>query len=314
MKMKQRIKILKTLIRLKILPLILISFWTIGALAQVKFLPSKVVPAGTDPEYYSAKPDFAMVERWAPLSPQDRKSLSPALLKSYSQEKLDQLYARLASGPIPQGDYEGSILVKNELVLTIEKMMMDKMINRKSFGGFFQGLAIKVLCGSRDRLECLGEFLWKGKHFYPPEADGSIELRNAINLKLRNSMILKAAGLSALDKPLSQAQVQDFNHDKRMMLMPAHVYCGISLADTRRESIIIDYAYGDDFKPFIPEVDGLVTRNGKVIRDEIRMIRPGLYLGRAYVENIFLLNFVLESKSTPSLEIKNQCWTGNSWQ
>ena len=289
-------------------------FFAMTAQAEVKFLPLQTVAAGIDSEYYSLRPDLATVERLAPLTAADRKSITTAVIDTYDQEKLDQLYARLSSGPIPQGDYQGSILVKNELTLMIEKRVLDKMLNKKSFGGFFQGLAVKALCGKQDRIECLGEFLWKGKHFYPPAADGSVELRNAIAKKMRNPLILQAAGLSALKKPLDQARTEEFDHDQRMMLFPANVYCGISLLDTRRESIIIDYAYGDDYKPFIPEVDGLVTRNGKMIRDEIRMIRPGLYLGRAYLENLFLLNFVLESKNPGNIESKNQCWTGNSWQ
>ena len=39
--------------------------------------------------------------------------------------------------------------------------------------------------------------------------------------------------------------------------------------------------------------DALAGRNGLRIRDEIRMIRPGFYLGRAYANKIFLLNFIL---------------------
>ena len=262
----------------KVIFLSLISIFSVPVSAEVKFLPLQAVPQGSDPEYYAFRPDFAAVERGAPLTAQDRKSLTPSMLKTYSQEQLDQLYARLSSGPIPQGDYEGSILVRNELTLMIEKKVMDKMLNQKSFGGFFQGIAVKVLCQNRDRIECLGEFLWKGKHFYEPATDGSVELRNAISMNMRSSILLKTAGLSALEKPLSQARVGSFNREQRLMLFPANVYCGISLMDTRRESIIIDYAYGDDYKPFIPEVDGLVTRNGKLIRDEIRMVRPGLYL------------------------------------
>jgi hypothetical protein len=34
------------------------------------------------------------------------------------------------------------------------------------------------------------------------------------------------------------------------------------------------------------------------VRDEIRMIRPGLYLGRAYLDRGFALNFTLYDKAT----------------
>ena len=39
--------------------------------------------------------------------------------------------------------------------------------------------------------------------------------------------------------------------------------------------------------------DRLAGRNGFAVRDEVRMVRPGLYLGRAYLNRVFLLNFTL---------------------
>lgn len=283
------------------------------AMAEVKFVPLKPAAANSDQEYYSLRPDFAAVERVAPLTPADRNSLTPAVLKSYNQEQLDQVYGRLTSGPIPQGDFTGYILLKNEMTAAIEKKIMDSILERKIFHGIVHKAALKVICGNNDRVECLGQFLWKGKHFYPANAEGAVELRNAINTNLGSPTLLKLAGLGGLAEPLKAARIDLFNNEKRMMLFPANVFCGISLLDTRHESIIIDYAYGDDFKPFIPELDGIVGRNGKWIRDEIRMVRPGLYLGRAYVENLFLLNFVLESKA-PVQNWKDSCWSGNSWQ
>ena len=43
-----------------------------------------------------------------------------------------------------------------------------------------------------------------------------------------------------------------------------------------------------------PRVDILAAASMLEVRDEIRMVRPGLYLGRAYLGRIFLLNFTLE--------------------
>ena len=77
------------------------------------------------------------------------------------------------------------------------------------------------------------------------------------------------------------------------LLFPAKLYCGQSLLDGRRESVIIDYAYNDDLPGYQAHPDALAGRNGLRIRDEIRMIRPGFYLGRAYANKIFLLNFML---------------------
>ncbi|HYX32426.1 MAG TPA: hypothetical protein VE954_04880 [Oligoflexus sp.] len=78
---------------------------------------------------------------------------------------------------------------------------------------------------------------------------------------------------------------------------PARVYCGQSLIDSRRESIVLDYAYGDTIPGYIPAFDWPMTRFGLSIRDEIRMVKPGLYLGRAYIQGIYTLNFILHSQT-----------------
>jgi hypothetical protein len=103
------------------------------------------------------------------------------------------------------------------------------------------------------------------------------------------------------------------------LLFPAKLYCGQSLLDGRRESIIIDYAYNDDLPGYQERPDALVGRNGLAIRDEIRMIRPGLYLGRAYANKVFLLNFILYNAEVAEAgrdgfargdEVAEDCWVG----
>ena len=109
-------------------------------------------------------------------------------------------------------------------------------------------------------------------------------------------------------------------HDiKGQMRFPAKLYCGQSLLDSRRESIIIDYAYTDTVKidgqsPYSDEIDWIAggkTKSGKrglAVRDEIRMIRPGFYLGRAYMDRVFILNFILSSDQAEGGE--DTCWPG----
>jgi hypothetical protein len=54
------------------------------------------------------------------------------------------------------------------------------------------------------------------------------------------------------------------------------------------------------------------------VRDEIRMVRPGLYLGRAYMDHAFILNFVLYNKDLDRAgraefetgQVKDECWSG----
>src|SRR6185503_4251291 len=82
------------------------------------------------------------------------------------------------------------------------------------------------------------------------------------------------------------------------LLFPAKVYCGQSLLDGRRESVIVDYAFTDEVEGYQQHPDALAGRNGLAIRDEIRMIRPGFYLGRAYSNRMFLLNFTIYNEQT----------------
>lgn len=296
--------------------LLLIFVMGLAAQAQVRFMPLSQGPG--DPKHYSKKPDFAVLEAKLPLTPKERLGLTREALMKMDQEQLDQLYGRLQSGPIPVGDYKGTVLIKNETIVETEQKLL-KSLFEKSIWGVFGKIALAGLCMSRDRMECLSEWLWYGKRFYGVNEFGEIQLRNAVSPRVRTEYLLKKAGLEKMIEPLSRAPVQKFNGSDMLMMFPAHVYCGLSLVDTRHESIIIDYAYGDDFKPYIPEIDGIVGREGKWIRDEIRMIRPGLYLGRAYMDRIFLLNFVLENKEAAKTNTevsawKNKCWTGDSWQ
>lgn len=296
-----------------------------NAFAEVKFidLPAKLrdgsyrVPG--DKDNFLNKPDFAYIDKEGPkLTEADRRSITVPYLKSLNQEKLDQLYARLVSGPIPTGNFRGSVISRNEIVLKIEDRILKEALDKK---GIWVSLAKWVLgkvCGTEDKIDCFAELLWSGKQFRPPNEYGEIELRNAISPKMKWSMITRPLKLEGISHALKNVKPEKFYDEKRLMLFPAQVYCGLSLLDARRESVIIDYAYGDDFKDFIPEVDGLVARNGSWIRDEIRMIRPGLYLGRAYVDKIFLLNFVLENKDLENgrMDVAENmsCWKGDSYQ
>ncbi len=66
--------------------------------------------------------------------------------------------------------------------------------------------------------------------------------------------------------------------------------------------------------------DVLAGREGLEIRDEIRMVRPGFYLGRAYIKKVFALNFTLYNKAVADKEspsfvsagtVNEDCWVGN---
>ena len=103
------------------------------------------------------------------------------------------------------------------------------------------------------------------------------------------------------------------------LLFPAKLYCGQSLLDSRRESIIVDYFFTDEIPGYRQKPDFLAGRNGLAVRDEIRMVRPGFYLGRAYAGKAFLLNFMLYNKSIAERDgpafastgkAAEDCWPG----
>lgn len=119
----------------------------------------------------------------------------------------------------------------------------------------------------REAQENFLEEIWKGKVFYRSNPNEAI-LFNRIH---------------------EQNQVRE--------RFPAHVYYGRSLFDSSKLSIVIDYTENQDIDGYRPSVDWLVNKKGFAVRDEIRKVNNGLYLGRAYVKGKFLLNFVLEESN-----------------
>ncbi len=240
---------------------------------------------------YSLKVDPAWIERVLPLTASERLAVSAEDLKNLTQEELDQLYFRIKAGPIRPDKYQGTVLIKDGVLqngtgLISQNSRAIQMLN--------------WMCKSRNSTEmitCLAEYAWKGKQIYPIDETGVYPLRNAIDFKLASALTVAMTPTSSLFKPLQMLlnKREDFFGESKVMLFPAKVYCGLSLIDSRRESIVIDYSYGDYFKPFIKGIDDLVGRGQLNIRDEVRMLRPGFYLGRAYANKIFLLNFALTS-------------------
>ena len=66
-----------------------------------------------------------------------------------------------------------------------------------------------------------------------------------------------------------------------------------------QESIIIDYFYTDEIPGYRERPDFLAGRRGLQVRDEIRMVRPGFYLGRAYIGKIFFSTSRSITKKSP---------------
>jgi hypothetical protein len=245
-------------------------------------------------EAYESKSDLAQLESRLPLTAEELARITPKNLAALDQEQIDQIYARLTAGPIPDGAFEGQILLPRGLT--------GKFRIAEIAGGFAEYLLhLKGL-----KIETLGETLWKGKVFYRDER----LLRN----RIEDLAVLKQAGLVEGEPKKSVVGGKD-----TWLLFPAKLYCGQSLLDARRESIVIDYFFTDDIPGYQEKPDFLAGRRGLRVRDEIRMVRPGLYLGRAYLDKVFLLNFTLYNADLAQREgdaylkdgrVNEDCWTG----
>ena len=254
----------------------------------------KFAPAG---ESYAQKPDFAQVEHDFPLTLPELQKLTPDNIINFNQEQLDQIYARLSAGPIPDGPFDGD--------LVFPKGASGDRRLAEIIGGL-PGLAVEL---KLHRVEDLGRVLWKGKVFYRNER----LLRNRID----DFEFLNKVGLVEGDTGTIQ-KITVGGRDQ-WLLFPAKLYCGQSLLDSRRESIIIDYFFTDGLPGYRQKPDFLAGRNGLAVRDEIRMVRPGFYLGRAYIGKVFLLNFTLYNREIAERDgpgfaatgqAKEDCWPG----
>jgi hypothetical protein len=281
-----------------------------GAVAQSSSLDIPFAPTVdssiTDPDNPAKvfRMDLARVEHQFPLSRADLMKITPENLATLSQEQIDQIYGRLTAGPIPDGQYLGDLFfARGESLRT----RLEEIV------GGIEGRIIGVNVGL---LEKLGGLIWKGKEI---KRDQRI-LRNMIEdfavlgIAVDNPEMVPKTTIPR-EGPLRRI----IPKDEVFLLFPAKIYCGQSLLDARRESVIVDYSYNDDIEGYRKSPDSLAGRGGLRIRDEIRMVRPGLYLGRAYANRAFLLNFTLFNAEVAAGDgpafargdaVAEDCWPG----
>ena len=243
---------------------------------------------------YQTKMDLAQVDYRYPIATAELAKITPDYLATLDEEQINQIYARLTAGPIPDGAFEGRILLPRG---SSGKFRLSELV-----GGFAgTALHLKGLV-----VEEVGEILWRGKVFFRDER----VLRN----RIEDLSLLKKAGL--VD---GEPKKMSYGGKETWLLFPAKLYCGQSLLDSRRESIIIDYLFTDEIAGYQEKPDYLAGRRGLKVRDEIRMIRPGFYLGRAYLDRGFALNFTLYDKATDERarenfvntgQVQEDCWPG----
>jgi hypothetical protein len=248
--------------------------------------------------------DFARVETEFPLSRAELMMLTPENLTTFSQEEIDQIYGRLTAGPIPDGAHEGTLFFARGDSL---RQRLDEILG---------GVPGRISGTKLDLLEKLGGTLWKGKMV---DRD-SRTLRNFVeNVDVLEGIVDDVDTVPTATVPRGGLLGRLLPNTKVWLLFPAKVYCGQSLLDGRRESIIVDYAFADEIDGYRQSPDGLAGRKALKIRDEIRMVRPGFYLGRAYMNRAFLLNFTLYNPEVAEAEteafadgaeIVEDCWTG----
>jgi hypothetical protein len=214
----------------------------------------------------------AEIEVAHPLTDAARAELTPDNVATLKQWEIDQLYARLASGPIPDGPWQGRFFFA-------EGGGPRKL--SEALGGVRRGLVDAKL----EHLDRIGESLWKGKVFFRSEG----VLRNMID---REQALAKIFGV-----PVDRMHRETIDGREVALLFPARLYCGDSLYDPRRPSVIIDYADTDQIEGYLPAIDSIAGRDGLAVRDEIRRVRPGFYLGRAYSAGRMLLTFTLYNES-----------------
>ncbi len=242
--------------------------------------------------------DFARLEAELPLTVEERLDITPQNIKKLSQEQVDQIYGRLTAGPIPDGPYDGDLFFARGV--DGDSRMAEIL------GGGLRGVVADAAIA---KTQFIGRELWKGKVFYR----GQMVLRNRIE---DTPLVRPLLG----SEPTSSIEKIDVGGKDAYLLFPAKLYCGQSLLDGRRESLIIDYAFSDELPGYRHDPDRLAARNGLVIRDEVRMVRPGFYLGRAYANKIFLLNFTLIKADVAESgrdgfvgshgKVQEDCWVG----
>ena len=208
--------------------------------------------------------DLARVEQEFPLTRAELAALGPENLVALNQEEVDQLYARLTAGPIPDGAYLG------ELFFARGESMAPRL--QEILGGLEGRLAAEKI----ELAEGTGRALWKGKLFYRDDR----VLRNFIeDFRSLEGLVDDPGALEKVEVPREGWLRHVMPTTDVWLLFPAKLYCGQSLLDGRRESVIIDYAFNDDLPGYQENPDALAGRNGLRVRDEIRMVRPGSISG-----------------------------------
>lgn len=212
------------------------------------------------------------VRQDVPLSASERAALTPENLQALTQDQVNQIYARLSGGPIPDGPTRGDLF--------FPRGANGRAQLREVAGPLPPALSHLATL----RVERLARSFWRGKVFYRSQGI----LRNRIDdLTLIKPLI----------RDEDKIQRLALDGEETWLLFPARVSCGPSRFDAPTKSIIIDYARGHEIDGYREIPDKLAGPERLNILDEMRLVRPGFYLGRVYFGDRFALNFTIVDPS-----------------
>ena len=117
------------------------------------------VKYGDSGEGYAKKIDLARLEYELPLSPAELMKITPTNLEEATQEQVDQIYARLTAGPIPDGTYQGQAF--------FPKGSSGRARFAEIIGGGLKGFVVGLKTA---KLEHIAEAVWKGRCSTGPTA------------------------------------------------------------------------------------------------------------------------------------------------
>jgi hypothetical protein len=239
----------------------------IAAACGVAMPAIRFAPPGTD---------LAKLRSEYALTDAERLAMTPQSMKALTQEQVDQIYLRLSSGAIPDGPFRGDLFFPRDRSghARISDLMDPSPVP-----------PLLAHIGAL-RAESLGRVFWKGKVFFRSQG--------IVRNRIEDLLILKPI----VDNPSTIPKLT-FDGQTTWLLFPAVLSCGTSRLDSTRPSVVVDYARGSEIEGYRPIPDRLAGPEGLNIRDEVRIIRPGFYLGRAYFGQRFSLNFTLLDPTVP---------------
>jgi hypothetical protein len=221
--------------------------------------PIRFAPPGTD---------VARIRSEFPLTEAERLALTPETVRQLTQEQLDQIYARLSAGPLPDGPFRGDLFFPRD---------RDGRARLRDLADPSPNLAGPVAAMSAEQF---GRMFWRGKVFFRSQG----VVRNRIeDLLLLRPIIDESDTIPRLT----------FDGQTTWLLFPARLSCSESRFDAPRRSTVVDYAQTAQIEGYRDVPDRLAGPEALNIFDEVRMVRRGFYLGRSYFGKRFALNFTL---------------------